>query len=93
MARIVTKQHAVKIAKKLEAKIRHDKAHDLAEIFEGGKLIAWFGIRRGSEKDQGHDHVQKDLYVNGHQARNLANCPLERKHWISIMKEKGKLDE
>lgn len=92
MARIVTKEHAVKIAKKLEARSRSEKAHDYAEIFHQGRLVAWFGIRRGSEKDKGHDHVQKDLYVNGYQARLLAACPLTRSQWLEIMRGKGKLD-
>jgi hypothetical protein len=72
MARIITKEHAIKIAKKLKASILEEKAHSFAEIFEEGKLIARFRIRRGSEKDKGHDHVQKDLHVNGHRARLLA---------------------
>ena len=92
MARIVTKEHAVKIAKKLKAGILEEKAHSYAEIFHDGKLIARFGIRRGSEKDKGHDHVQKDLHVNGHQARLLAACPLSREDWLDIMKKKSLVD-
>ena len=92
MARIVTKEHAIKIAKKLKANYRQEKAHSYADIFHDGKLIAWFGIRRGSEKDKGHDHVQKDLHVNGHQARLLAACPLSREDWLQIMKQKELLD-
>ena len=75
MARIITKELALKIAKKLKATVVEEKAHAYAEIFHGEILIARFGIRRGSEKDKGHDHVQKDLHVNGHQARLLAACP------------------
>ena len=92
MARIVTKEHAIKIAKKLKASILEEKAHSYAEIFYDGKLIARFGIRRGSEKDKGHDHVQKDLHVNGHQARLLAACPLSREDWLELMKKKALLD-
>jgi hypothetical protein len=93
MARIITKEHARKIAKKLEAVIRPEKAHDYAEIFHKGQLIAWFGIRRGSEKDQGHDHIQKDLHINGHNAKLLAACPLTREDWIGIMKRKKLVDD
>lgn len=92
MARIVTKEHAVKIAKKLKASIIEEKAHAYAEISYEGKLIARFGIRRGSEKDKGHDHVQKDLHVNGYQARLLAACPLSREDWLEIMKKKDLID-
>jgi hypothetical protein len=92
MARIITKELALKIARKLKASILEERAHSYAEIFHDGKLIARFGIRRGSEKDKGHDHVQKDLHVNGHQARLLAACPLSREDWLAIMREKAPLD-
>ena len=92
MPRIITKEHAIKIAKKLKATIRTEKAHDYAEIFHKDRLIAWFGIRRGSEKDKGHDHVQKDLHVNGHQAKLLAACPLTREDWLEILQKKDLLD-
>jgi hypothetical protein len=88
----ITKEHAVKIAKKLKASILEEKAHSYAEIFERGKLIAGFGIRRGSEKDEGHDHVQQDLHVNGHQTRLLAACPLSRVDCLAIMKAKALID-
>ncbi|WP_367875087.1 hypothetical protein [Luteolibacter sp. Populi] len=89
MATIITKQHAEKIAKKLGAKYFEGKAHTIAQIFEDGVLVAEFGIRRGSQRDQGHDHVQSDLYLNGNNAKLLANCPLTRAKWVEIMKEKG----
>ena len=92
MARIISKQHAEKIADKLQAKIQQGSKHDFAEIFHGGQLIARFGIRRGSEKYKGHDHIQKDLYLNGYQAKRLAACPLTREEWLEIMRTKGKLD-
>jgi hypothetical protein len=92
MARIITKEHAVRIARKLKAALVEEKAHAYAEIFYKDRLIARFGIRRGSEKDKGHDHVQKDLHLNGHQARLLAACPLSFQDWLDILKEKGLLD-
>ena len=91
MARIITKELAVKIAKKLNASILEEKAHSYAEIHYG-KLIARVGIRRGSEKDRGHDHVQKDLHVNGHQERLLASCPLSREDWLAIIKDIALID-
>jgi hypothetical protein len=91
MARIITKEHAVKIAKKLKAKIREEKAHTYAEIFYDNRLIAWFGIRRGSEKDKGHDHIQKDLHINGYQAKMLAACPLTLEDWLEVLEQKNLL--
>ena len=91
MARIITKEHAQKIAKKLKANIREEKAHTYAEIFYKNRLIAWFGIRRGSEKDKGHDHIQKDLHINGYQAKMLAACPFTLENWLKVLEEKNLL--
>jgi hypothetical protein len=88
--RIITKELALKIAKKLGAKISTaGKAHDLAMIFHEEKLIASFGIRRGSSRDQGHDHISKDLHLSPSKARLLAQCPLTPEKWLEIMREKG----
>ena len=90
MARIITKELALRIAKKLKADVEPaGKAHDMAYVYHEGRMIASFGIRRGSEKDKGHDHVSKDLHVGPHDARMLANCPLSREEWIEIMRSKG----
>lgn len=88
----ITKQHALAIAKKLKAVIREEKAHAYADIFHDNKLIAWFGIRRGSQKDLGHDHIPRDLHVNSHQARLLAACALTRDQWLKIFAEKNLLN-
>jgi hypothetical protein len=89
--RIITKEHALKIVKKLEAQIslRANKPHDIAMVFHNGQCVAMFGIRRGSEKDLGHDHISRDLHLGPHKARLLAQCPLTRDQWIQIMTEKG----
>ena len=93
--RIVTKELALKIVKKLEAQVfsRDKKAHDIAMVFHNGQCIAQFGLRRGSEKDLGHDHVSRDLHLGPHKARLLAQCPLTRDQWIEIMREKRLLSE
>jgi len=90
---IITKELALSIAKKLEAEIqkRSKKAHDLAKVYHDGKLIASFGIRRGSKKNLGHDFVPAALYVGPNQARLLGQCPLKREEWLEILREKGKL--
>jgi hypothetical protein len=89
----LTKEHALRIAKKLGATITGGagKAHDLALIYHEGRLIAHFGIRRGSRKDLGHDHIPAQLYIRAGQARLLAQCPLSRKDWLTILEGKGLL--
>jgi len=89
--RIITKEHALNIAKKLRAEIskRENKPHDIAMVFHNSVCIATFGIRRGSEKDLGHDHISRDLHLGPHKARMLAQCPLSREQWIEILRQKG----
>lgn len=89
----ITKELAVKIAKKLKASIieRNNRPHDIAQVYHEGKLIAMFGIRRGSNKNLGHDHIPSQIFVRAKEAKLLGQCPLSREEWIEILKEKGKI--
>ena len=90
MSRIINRELADRICKKLGAVVStRTKAHNIAEVYEGGRLIVSFGVRRGSEKDKGHDHISRDLHLGPHKARLLAQCPLSRDQWIEIMRAKG----
>ena len=94
MARVITKELAVKIAKKLGAEItKSGGAHDLANIYHDGVLIASLGIRRASEKDKGHDHVPADIYVGPGFAKLLGQCPKSKKDWLKVLQEKGIIPE
>lgn len=89
---MLTKEHAKKIADKLEARIHTGgKAHDIAAIYYAGKIVAQFGIRRGSKKDAGHDHIPRALSFSPNKCLGLANCPVSRDEWIQRMRELGKL--
>ena len=83
----ITKELADKIVKKLKAKIEigTNRPHDLANIYHEGKLVASFGIRRGSKKEAGHDHIPSDLYIRSSQAKLLGQCPMSREDWIKIL--------
>ena len=89
MARIITRELALRIADKLEAEVVPGTKHDMAYISYKGTEIASFGIRRGSNKDQGHDYISKALHVGPHNARLLAQCPLTRKGWLEILERNG----
>jgi hypothetical protein len=79
----INKQHARSIARKLKATIdTSGKAHDLACVYHEGRLIASFGIRRGSKKSLGHGHIPNDLTLSPHDTLLLANCPMSREEWI-----------
>lgn len=87
----LTKRHARAIAKKLGT-VPHQKKgrpHELHQVFEDGKVIAFFGIRHGSKKDAGHGHLPSALHLTPRDTRLLADCPMSRKEWIGKLKEKG----
>jgi hypothetical protein len=90
MARIITKELAQKIVAKLKAsKIdSRAKAHDEYAVEEDGIVFAFISIRRGSEKDQGHDHIPRDLHISPNQAKRLGQCPWKRTDYIECMREK-----
>jgi hypothetical protein len=89
---IITKELARAIAKKLKAKIvKQTGAHNIAAVYHEEKMVANFGIRRGSSRDLGHDHVPSQIFVGPKDARLLGQCPLSREDWIRIIKEKGKI--
>jgi len=94
VGREITKELADKIAKKLQAvQLSPGGAHVLMGIYHNGLLVAQFGIRRGSEKDKGHDHVQKQIKVSTRFAKELAICTKSREQWINLMIEKGFIEE
>ncbi len=86
---MLTREHAEKIATKLKAKPHHGNSHDIAVVEFEGIRIAQFGIRRGSRKDQGHDHIPGQIHVSPHDAMKLAQCPMSFDQWVIKMKEKN----
>jgi hypothetical protein len=89
---MLNKEHALKIRKKLKAKLsqgKKNRPHDLYSVYEGGVLITSFSIRRGSNKHTGHDHIPAALYVSPHVCLGLAQCPVSRADWLRMMRERG----
>ncbi len=86
---MLTKDDAEAIAKKLGASLQDGSKHQLAIIEHDGKRIAQFGIRRGSRRDQGHDHIPGCIHVRPRDALRLAQCPMSLEDWIKQMKDKG----
>ena len=84
-----TKDHAEAIARKLKAVMVAVRKHDLAVVKHNGRTIAYFGIRRGSRRDQGHDYVPGQIHVTRQQATLLAQCPMSLEDWLAVMREKG----
>lgn len=90
---ILDKADAKKIAKKLRAEIdTTPRAHDVAVVYEDGMEVASFGLRRGSRKSLGHDHLIRSLFVSPREARRLVDCSMSRDDWIARLRGKGLMD-
>ena len=91
---VITKELAERIVRKLKARIiTGKKAHDIAQVYNDGKLVAWFGIRRSSNKDKGHDHIPEQIFLRPREAKLLGECPLSREEWLKILAGKGLLED
>jgi hypothetical protein len=100
VANVITRQHADQIARKLEAreeagrkKSGGAREHISFVVSHEGVEIAWFGVRRGSNKEQPHGHIPKDLSLSTHQCRRLADCTIDREGYIEILRQKGLLPQ
>lgn len=87
---ILTQVDAEEIAGKLLCTFEEAKAHRYAELYEEGRLIARFGIRRSS-REKGHGHIPRELHITQKQCWDLRRCPLSRDDYLSILREKGHL--
>ena|SRR5437868_3130601 len=86
---MLTKDHAIDIANKLGAVVNKRGAHQIAIIYVNGVFVASFGIRHGSRRDAGHDHIPRDIHFPPNKCRRLAECSVTRDDWIEAMREQG----
>jgi hypothetical protein len=95
VGRQITKQMALKIVKKLKATLSESRssAHEVYEVWHREVLIAFVSVRRGSDKEQGHDYVPGDIHVSTRQAKDLAKCPMSYEDYLRLMREKGILPD
>jgi len=85
---VLNKTHAEKIASKLGAVLEEGREHTLAKLYEGGKYIAQFGIRRG-KNSLGHDYIPKQIHFPMGKCLKLAECTVNRPDWIKALQERG----
>jgi hypothetical protein len=80
----ITKELALKIAKKLEAVNESDPGdeHDTYAVYHNGILVVAFGIRRSSQKNMGHDHIPRELQVGPNFAKQLAQCTKSKREYL-----------
>ncbi|MBM3996594.1 MAG: hypothetical protein FJ303_20940 [Planctomycetes bacterium] len=83
----------MKIAKKLHAQpdptTRKGRPHIDFFVSYQGRVVARFGIRRGSEKDKGHDYIPKLIHLTPHEAKPFAQCTLSYDFWVDRLRERG----
>ena len=91
---MIDKQDAQIIAEKLQARIDEKKGrpHDLAIVEYKGQRVAQFGIRHGSKKGLGHNHIPKDLHWSPHKCKAFSQCKYTRDQWIRDMIDQGFID-
>jgi hypothetical protein len=89
---LFTQRHAIAIAKKLGCSFREGGAHTYADLYEQGKLIARFGIRRAS-KEIGHAYIPRELHITQKQTRELHDCTFSKEEYLEALREKHLLGE
>lgn len=80
-------QDAKEIAKKLNATLLAQKKHDLAQFWHNGKLIGWYGIRRG--RNLPHDYIPEQLHITPNQCKKFKVCTLTLQELVEILKGRG----
>ncbi|MDE3136766.1 MAG: hypothetical protein KGL59_09340 [Acidobacteriota bacterium] len=85
-----TRRHADAVAKKLGCRLVERKKHCFAQMYHGEKMVLMFGIRRGS-REEGHDHLPRELHLTSKQCPELHDCSLSTEQFLTVLKEKGLL--
>ena len=86
----ITTEHAKTVASKLACRLNEASAHTVAEVFEGGLLVARFGIRRGSG-ELGHGHLPSELHLRRMECKQLYECTMDRAGYIQLMRDRGEI--
>ena len=87
---MLTKDDAQAIATKFHAHIvTKNSTHDIAKIFYRGRFVAQFGIRRGSNRNQGHDHIPHGIHWSPNKCKRCAQCHIGFADWVAEMIETG----
>ena len=89
----ITKDHALTICKKLKAVNESAKgaAHITYSVYHGKVLLGSFGVRHGSNRNQGHGHIPDDLNISPRLAWELGSCTKYLDDYLACMREKGML--
>ena len=87
---MLTQDDAEAIADKLGCTPYEGRSHKYYRLFVDQKLVARFGVRRGS-KETGDGHLPHDLHITQKQCKDLGKCPLSKDEYLEILREKNLL--
>lgn len=82
---MLTADHGEQIARKLQAD-RVESRHVRIYVKWNGKIVASYGIRRGS-REHGHDFIAKQLFIRTREALDLARCPMSRDEYFRKLRD------
>jgi hypothetical protein len=95
MRRIITKELALAIKRKLcnEDMRKPGSPHDVWGIRHNGVIVGMVSIRRGSEKDMGHDYIPKAINVSPNFAKEIGICNKDLEDYLACLRGKGLIQE
>jgi hypothetical protein len=91
--RIITKELAEEIRRKLcgDEPPKASGGHDVYVVRFSGKVVGEVSIRRGSEKDKGHDYIPHALNISPHFAREIGICNKGLEDYLDCLRSKSLL--
>ena len=93
MSRIITKELAEKIRWKLcgnEAP-KTTGGHDVYAVRYNNTIVGVVSVRRGSEKDKGHDFIPRDLSISPNFAKEIGICNKDYNDYVECLRNKNLL--
>ena len=79
----ITKELALAIVDKLGAENHGGSSHDQYVVYDDDdEAVALFSIRRGSQKNKGHDYIPGEIGVGPNFAKQLARCTKSRNDYL-----------
>jgi hypothetical protein len=88
--RTLTSKEAEEIATKLNAEIQEGRGHKRVLIRWQGRVVASYGIRRGS-RETSHDYIPRQIFLTFRETLDLARCPLSSSQYFELLRSRGRL--
>jgi hypothetical protein len=99
----ITRDHAERIRDKLsETPEDHEsltverkkgRRHDIYTFSYRGQSIGRFGIRHGSNRNEGHNFVPRQLHLSQREGYDFAQCDISLDEYIDLLQEQGHIPQ